>query len=282
MNSEEFLKNLAKEYADKTGEAYKAENAGISPAPTPGMDRKMQAGRRMQRWKSRRRTVMGLVASLLVVAVAGASFMHHWAPGRAGYTTDERELLQFGIISNDTAQRQSSTPPASQSSEADGAADGVFDSDLLESEDDMALWSGVLAEDSVDVRVEVGAAREAAESVEYGEPAPTAPAPTAPLMAPISLTPPPGWRITETDYDGDIIIFHLEGEGQNRVVVMATAPPENSDFSQFFPVLINTTWAYMRIESTHSVLIYQQDGMQFTLTTAYDAQDLIALAYSWL
>lgn len=290
MKNEDFLKQLANTYAEESGKMYKQENADIAPAPIPALDKKMRSARRIQKWKTHRRTVMSIAASVIVLVVFGIALLPGILQDGSPFYTTDNERLHFGTggAANDSAVTQAAPPPAPEASSPDaapGAADTPESSEywhFFEAETDDSHWfDGTPGTPQLDMTEETQATPgEDTEALWDSAPQPSVP--PAPSLAPISLTPPPGWRIAYTDFDGDITIFHLEGEGQNHVVVMAVTPPESNDFSQFFPVLINTTWAYMRIESTHSVLIYEMDGVQFTLTTAYDHEDLIVLAYSWL
>jgi len=275
MKSEAFLKNLAKQYVNETGEMYKHENAVISPAPTPRMDGKMWAARRRQKWKAHRHIFMSIAASIVMLVVVGIAFLPEIlqdnAPMPANESIANDAAMNFGAATGAADGVSPTPPPAPPATEAapPPAADIADDTIVwhqaeVPEEDDLLNMDFALPEDG-----------------EWEPPAIAAPA-MPPGIAQISLTPPPGWQIVYTDFDGNMTIFHLEGAAQNRVIVMAATPPEENDFSQFFPVLINDTWAHMRIESTHSVLIYQLDGVQFTLTTAYDYQDLITLAHSWI
>ena len=279
MKSEAFLKNLAKQYVSETGEIYKRENAEISPAPTPRMDGKMWAARRRQKWKAHRHILMSVAASVIVLVVVGIAFLPEILQNNEPTHTNES-------IANDTALHFAA---------GTGSADGAFPAPTAPAappvteaapppaaDDSLAMRQGT----SDEYGTQYGAQNWDLAVAEEAETTVSPETGMAALprfgLAQISLTPPPGWQIVYTDFDGDMTIFHLEGAAQNRVVVLASLPPEENDFSQFFPVLINDTWAHMRIESTHSVLIYQLDGVQFTLTTAYDYQDLITLAHSWI
>ena len=274
MKSEEFLKNLAKQYVKETGEMYKRENADISPAPTLRMDGKMWAARRRQKWKTHRHIIMSVAASIVVLVVVGIAFLPEILQENASMFTNESiandAAINYGTAAGGTdgALSAPAAPSAPSATEAapPPAADIADDSMVWRqaTSDEYAAQDGTQSWD-----LAAGQAAEPATPPRFG-------------LAQISLPPPPGWQIIYTDFDGDMAIFHLEGAAQNRVVVLAAAPPEENDFSQFFPVLINDTWAYMRIESTHSVLIYQLDGVQFTLTTAYDYHDLIMLTQHWI
>ncbi|MCL2399652.1 MAG: hypothetical protein FWC91_07925 [Defluviitaleaceae bacterium] len=98
----------------------------------------------------------------------------------------------------------------------------------------------------------------------------------------VSLSAPEGWQIIYTDHDGDVTIFHLESRFGGTVVVSAGLPIYDLTGSAFWPVFIQDVPAYLLVESTHSILIYEQDGFQFVLTTPYDYRDLIMLAGYWL
>ena len=271
MKSEAFLRNLAKQYVSETGEVYKRENASISPAPTPRMDGKMWAARRRQKWKMHRRTIMSIAASIVVLVVVGIAFLPEVMRDNASTPVNDsaENEMYFGAATGGALPSEPATPSLTPAPPAPPVTDTV---------DETRVWRQVTVPDEDDLLNMDFALAEDGECEIPAEATPAMP----PGIAQISLTPPPGWHIVYTDFDGDITIFHLEGAAQNRVVVIAASPPEESDFSQFFPVLINDTWAYMRLESTHSVLIYQLDGVQFTLTTAYDYQDLIILAHSWV
>ena len=273
MKSEAFLKNLAKQYVNETGEIYKRENAAISPAPTPRMDGKMWAARRRQKWKTHRHIFMSIAASIVVLVVVGIAILPEilTTPRIANESvTDDAQFFGTGNVAG--------APPA-PATEATPPPPAMLAPPVADTPDEATAWRQVAVPDEDDLLNTDFALAEEADGGLLAEAAPAMP----PGIAQISLTPPPGWHIVYTDFDGDMTIFHLEGAAQNRVVVIATTPPpEANDFSQFFPVLINDTWAHMRIESTHSVLIYQLDGVQFTLTTAYDYQDLITLAHSWV
>ena len=98
----------------------------------------------------------------------------------------------------------------------------------------------------------------------------------------VHLTAPPGWEIYDSHQDGDMSIFHLRNQENARVVVTTTPPPPNRNFDAFIPVRINDTPGFMQVAGTHSVLIFDRDGMEFTLTTPYDYNDLLFLGESWL
>jgi hypothetical protein len=96
-----------------------------------------------------------------------------------------------------------------------------------------------------------------------------------------SLTAPDGWRISYVDFDGDVAIYHLESDGGNTVVVLAGEPiyePRGDEFRQIF---INERPAFMRVESSHSILFFDLNGVQFVLSTAHHYEDLIELAEHW-
>jgi len=260
--NDDFLKNLAKEYVMEIGEIYKKENAAITPAPTPALDAKMKAARRRKNLtigsgfaaqrKINKRFFVSIAASV-VILVIGITFL----PEIFNHTDSEAEHLYF---TEDVA-----------------ASQPVPDSD------DAAFEQFPVAPMPPSMEMAAEAAEPEFWDSDYDEMDMVAPAPSLPMAGHVSLTPPPGWQILYVDFDGDMAIFHLEGEAQNLVVVTAaTLPPAENDFSDFLPVLINDTWAYMRIESTHSVLIYQLDGVQFTLTTVYSYHYLMELARNWV
>jgi hypothetical protein len=94
---------------------------------------------------------------------------------------------------------------------------------------------------------------------------------------------PEGWQIIYTDFDGGATILHLESNTGNSVVVIAGAPiyddPESGEFRK---VYINEQPAFMRTESTHSILFFDMDGLQFVLSTGGEYQELKTLAESWI
>jgi len=265
--NDDFLKKLAKEYVIKTGEIYKSENAAITPAPTPTMDAKMKAAHRRNKngiskftahKKFSKRAIVSVAASIVVLVVVGVALL----PEFLNHT--ENEVSDF-YFANDAAM----PAPVADMAGADDAAPMEPPVTTMPSAPEVAAE---VEQDMPDFWDN--------EEVEMDLAFQLAPAPAG--AGQVSLAPPPGWQILHIDFDGDMTIFHLEGEAQNLVVVTAATPPTENDFSDFFPVLINDTWAHMRIESTHSVLIYQLDGVQFTLTTAYSYQYLIGLAQNWV
>jgi len=271
MNSENFLQNIAKQYVKTTGETLIAENAAIEFTATSSLDAKFKVARRRRFWNTHRSMITGVAASIVVLVSVGAFVLPYFFANNYGFTNESAATPAL--------------PPA-----ADTAAGGMA------VEDDTAMWDGSFYMREVEAEEEL---RLGAAQTVPAEPAPSFPAIDPELVpemadqsdeifgvrrqvAQVSLAMPEGWAIAYTDYDGDMVIFHLEGTAGNSVVVMAQLPPDQPDFSNFFSVLINDTWGYMQIESTHSVLIYEQDGVLFTLTTAYDYNDLIFLAESFL
>ena len=283
VKNEKFLQDLAKQYVKETGETYILENDAIIPEPTPGLDGKMRAARRRQKWQTHRRAFMSVAASIVVLVIAGIAFLPQFL---RDYGTDG--TANFITESAMPGAEAPAAPPAPQAAappmvaEAAPMEDGMDDPAAADAAVD-GSWNlavDVAAEESFGLGITV----EEPEFRAWDFTLPAEPPATSrrQALAQISLPPPPGWQIIYTDFDGDMVIFHLEGDAQNLVIVTAIIPPAENDFSEFFPVLINETWAYMRIESTHSVLIYQLDGIQFTLTTAYDYNDLITLAHNWV
>ena len=75
MRNEEFLTKLAKQYVKEAGEKYKLENDELAQSPTSGMDAKIRAARRRQKWQQHRLTFMGVAASIIVIIIAGIAFL---------------------------------------------------------------------------------------------------------------------------------------------------------------------------------------------------------------
>ncbi|MCL2285533.1 MAG: hypothetical protein FWC32_04120 [Firmicutes bacterium] len=282
VKNEKFLQDLAKQYVKKAGEIYKQDNDAIIPAPTPGLDGKMRAARHRQKWQSHRRAFMSVAASIVVLVIAGIAFLPQFltnfgTDGTANFATES--VMPGAEAPAALPAPQAAAPPVV--AEAAPMEDGMDDPAADAAVD--GSWN--LAVDvAVDDSFGLGIAEEEREFSRWEAAVPVEPPAVNQrrALAQISLPPPPGWQIIYTDFDGDMVIFHLEGNAQNLVIVTAIIPPAENDFSEFFPVLINETWAYMRIESTHSVLIYQLDGIQFSLTTTYDYNDLITLAHNWV
>jgi hypothetical protein len=102
------------------------------------------------------------------------------------------------------------------------------------------------------------------------------------LLALVSLTAPDGWQILYVDFDGDTAIYHLQSDYGNRVAVLANEPKDNTEYDDFMEIFINGQPAYMRVESTYSVLFFDMDGVRLTLSTEFEYEDLIALAEFWI
>ena len=75
MRSDEFLTKLAKQYVKEAGEKYKLENDELAQSPTSGMDAKIKAALRRQKWQQHRLTFMGVAASIIVIIIAGIAFL---------------------------------------------------------------------------------------------------------------------------------------------------------------------------------------------------------------
>jgi len=238
--SDKFFTDIARQYVKTTGQDLLVENSTIELTATPTLDFKVK-GKKRRRYNT---AAFGLVASIIILVGVGLAV---WP--------------QLGFDHNLEQVAESAQAPANQATTApapDAPAEWSNNNDVffgLAPEPAPALLPELAAEAEEDMIARGSAIR-------------------------ASLTPPTGWIIAETDHDGDMVIFHLEGEYGNRVVVMAERPSSVLDFSNFIPVLINDTYGFMQIESTHSVLIYQHDGVLFTLTTAYDYSDLIVLAHA--
>jgi len=113
--------------------------------------------------------------------------------------------------------------------------------------------------------------------------APTAMDSEPQAIMPVSLPQPEGWNIVYIDHDGDLTIFHIEGHGTNMAVIVTAGSPLDADaFEDFRRIEIAGTVAHLRTTQSHSILAYEQDGVQWILTTPYDYNDLIALAEYWL
>jgi len=279
IKDDNFLKALAKQYVKDTGQIYINENAAIHPAPTQSMDAKMRAARNRQKWQVRRRAIMGVAASVVILIIMGITFLPEILRNNLQHSAPEftAENMAPAVADNATGAAGVPAPDIPAVQALPPAPEAVFE--IMEAEadavdaDDMFAWS---TPPPGDVAADIAYETITEETEMYLQAAPV------PNIAQISLSPPPGWQIIYTDFDGEMIIFHLQGAAQNLVVVTAALPPEENDFLDFFPVLINETIAFMRIESTHSVLIYEANGVQFTLTTAYDYYDLITLAHNWV
>ncbi|MCL2372383.1 MAG: hypothetical protein FWC78_03160 [Defluviitaleaceae bacterium] len=279
MSDEKLLRNLAKQYVNEAGKAYQRENAAIDHAPIPTLDTKMAAARRRHRARFMRGFV-GIAASVLVLVVVGVTVLPQ-------FLRDEM-LDRMPLLAPETA-----APAAAQADSIYGAGDmgyGFGDVAAMEESWEPTHWGDAIAGAAPNDGV-FGAATSDDTSPELwaaqpggglADEQPMAAAIPAPAIARVFLAPPAGWQIVYTDFDGEKTIFHLENDIQNSVVVIASLPPETSDFSQFFPVLINYQRAFMKIDSYFSVLIYHQDGLQFTLTTPHDYADLLVLAGAWI
>ncbi|MDR0271732.1 MAG: hypothetical protein LBI27_00230 [Clostridiales bacterium] len=120
------------------------------------------------------------------------------------------------------------------------------------------------------------------ESTAEESEADTDPAEIPPLLVHLSLFAPDGWQTTFIDYDGDIAIYHLQSSTGNRVAVLAGEPIYDPDGGEFREIFINNTPAYMRVESTYSILFFERNGLQLILSTDYEYEDLITLAEFWI
>jgi hypothetical protein len=93
---------------------------------------------------------------------------------------------------------------------------------------------------------------------------------------------PVGWQIINTDYDGNAAIFYLESNTGISVTALVTDPIYESDSYEFIKVFINGKPAFIRIESTHSILFFDLDGFQIILSTDSEHKELVALAGEWI
>lgn len=169
-------------------------------------------------------------------------------------------------INDDRQLNQQQLVPAPPAESPAPENDGIFDS-----------W-GIHTEESVEVEEDTSAGTGAASMPPSPEAAPTLPADEDAIMT--ALLPPTGWQTVYANIESEIVVYHFENTTGDLVSV-TIAPWDNLDLAGFTPVQINETAAYLRVESSYSVLVYRQGGRQFTLTTTGDYGELINLAQYW-
>ena len=98
------------------------------------------------------------------------------------------------------------------------------------------------------------------------------------VSAEISLTPPADWQQVYANFDFDTAIFIFENRLQSSVHVTVEMLFEDDNFPGLTPVQINDIIAFMKTESTYSMLIYIHEYLRFTLTTQQDSRYLTTLA----
>lgn len=309
MKDEKLLKKLALEYTQEAGAVYLLENDALEVTPTVSMDRKVKTARRRQWLATHRRAVVSVAASIIMLVVVGAALLPGFLRGDYSFTED------FAMPQADAPAPTAAptVPPMAETAvDYDLWAQTEMDEEwyftvaedaALPSAEEVERAMESTANDDVRLNQQPSAPAEPtapendgtfnlwgmreAESTEEEPPiettgvAPMLPSPgVLDDAAVVILLPPTGWRTVYSSIEGDMSVYHFENAAGNFVSA-TIVPQEDLDFTGFTPVQINEATAYLRVESSYSVLVYRQGDKQFTLTTTNNYEELIRLAQYW-
>jgi len=286
QNNDEFLKKLAIQYNEMIGENYHNERIVLESTDAPSLhrlDTKVYAARHGRKNRIRRISwvLPACCVCLALVAYIAVSIQS------GGHET---LLTPIGIMAPapapaapPAAAMPTPTPPAAPVAEAEAAQTTTpqFDINL-----DNATWYFRFSDrDS---------------------------APQRGNITHDQLMPPEGWHISlgrsinaltiycleklcPTDSSAAVVIVSVRAPGMShdpelpifaiadaQRITHATLWEELFDQYAFEFTKINDTSVYWAVESDHSVLIYEHNGLQVVLTTAYDYQLLFELVEYWL
>ena len=285
MKNDELLQKMAKEYVEQDGENLLNENSEIDNAPTPALDVKMKTALSQKSWFMRYRARISVAASLLVLFAVGLTFLP-------------------SVLRNDISL-DTTIPPGG------GAQPSVIP------DTGAALWGATTTQPSADAEMGFvmppGALPEDAPDrggqtsppqlqlvPPYEMPRPIVPASPPHLelretavgeqqysssvdedmfgISQVYITAPTGWRITLSGIIDGTSMALFENYTQNLVRVVISLIPESTILSGFTPMEINGVTAYLQIESSHSMLIYEYDNLQVILTTQANYRYMITIA----
>ena len=89
---------------------------------------------------------------------------------------------------------------------------------------------------------------------------------------------PEGCALAKTDYDHGKTIYHIINERGNEIVLVAERPDKRASTDGFTRRRINNMDAYIMARRDYNILLATSGGVQYTLTNAFDARDLIEIA----
>jgi len=114
----------------------------------------------------------------------------------------------------------------------------------------------------------------------------TASAPEQPVEIQfLSAKLPQGCVLTKTDYDWGKTLYYITNATGNNIVLVAERSASQlgaSDTDGYTHTVINHTDAYVLARKDYNVLLAQADGVQYTLSSEFDAEDLVQIAKSIL
>ena len=290
ISNESFLKDIAQKYVNEAGAKYKLENDAIEPEPTTRMDAKVQATRRRQSWQFRSRAFVSVAAFVVVLITVSFLVMPEIARQQS-----EAPHAQWIAPTMPTFDFEEVYSGESERATTDSSLYNIIESSPSEMFNRRAVVGRVIPNIQSEWRAsaEIRTATQGAPSPQASTPdlSFAAAEPQVPEMpnilggmedtAPISLTPPAGWQLVDTNIDRDITILIFENESGSSVQVTYTHLFDESTFPGFTPMQINETAAFLQIESALSTLIYTHDNKQLILTTQQSHQYLIAFAHSF-
>jgi len=278
VKDDDLLKKLANQYVQTTGEIYHHENAAITPTPTPKMDAKMSAARRRKKWKAHSHIFAGIAATV-VAAIMMVVFLPNMLTTNNRADTNDH-FMPAASPADAMPAPQAAAPPmydlaVAEEAVVDEVAQALPDFGAAAGGAGNIYAAGEVAEEADDIAWSFGEYDADTESLHPISP-------SARQQRIMDLAPPQGWQITHTGFYDYETIIHLISEEQNLVIVTITPAFEENYFTDLMPIQINHVPAFYQSESEPFVLIYELDGMQFTLTTTYDYNDLLVLAYYWI
>jgi hypothetical protein len=103
-------------------------------------------------------------------------------------------------------------------------------------------------------------------------------APPRPEIALLSAKLPQGYTLAFTDYDHGKTIYHINSDLANELVLTAEYAAQPLAADGFTRTTINEMEAYVLVRRSYSVLLLYSDGVQYTLTGRFDANDLVEVA----
>jgi hypothetical protein len=92
----------------------------------------------------------------------------------------------------------------------------------------------------------------------------------------VSANLPPGYAVTNVDFDNAAAIIEIISEESNRIV-LTVATYQDFDKAKFSKITVNGSFAYGLVKKDYCVLKYGKDEMLYTLTSLYDYGNLIEI-----
>lgn len=94
----------------------------------------------------------------------------------------------------------------------------------------------------------------------------------------LSAKLPEGCILTKTDYDHSKTIYHIMN-GRGNDIVLAVEQTDGQLTTDGFTLhRVNDTDAYVMARRDYNVLLAQSGGIQYTITDAFEADDLVEIA----